>query len=488
MNDGIKFAEKLSNNNRLLPKREKTFSYVNQVLYEEIIENYYLYTHHPVKIFVYPINTQNELLATYLANKTINTAQIIFYNLVSGERLTKYTLNHLFNVSSTILNNGIFKNHPPRRNIQLQTINNSSSCQFSKIINKLENYFFQKFTNFDMLKFNSSFMRLIKNVKNLNDQEKLELKLILNHRDQKWSLKNSCPFKREVFDYPIIEKNGKNYETVFQNDVKINETNDYLNFVKNDENRECFVLKALQMRDARINIEAKNLTNIFTFVNWLQSLYKNLMQFKNNEKSYENICNDEKLEIVKLLCFIRSGYNTETKASKLWTLHVKWIAENYLQKKEEWFTKLLAVYENVNKWNDDKISRQIQRLYKEIAMIAGNDEDFMRNAFFIINNNTVKMEADISCHLMNNDTYKLQVRGKFFKFSEIETKNYCFGTIKSIEIFALEKVIIDDDFVRDGEEIELILIAPIWEVVFNRIINLTDSSSSFNLVSIKNFF
>ncbi|XP_043478058.1 uncharacterized protein LOC122508651 isoform X2 [Leptopilina heterotoma] len=70
-----------------------------------------------------------------------------------------------------------------------------------------------------------------------------------------------------------------------------------------------------------------------------------------------------------------------------------------------------------------------------------------------------------------NKYYKQQVTGNVVHTSKINI-NYCGSQTQFIEIFAEEKVIIDEDINLKGRQIQLAIIAPIWEVKDNREINL----------------
>ncbi|XP_043478059.1 uncharacterized protein LOC122508652 [Leptopilina heterotoma] len=67
--------------------------------------------------------------------------------------------------------------------------------------------------------------------------------------------------------------------------------------------------------------------------------------------------------------------------------------------------------------------------------------------------------------------YKQQMKGIIVHTSKVNI-NYCGSQTQFIEIFAEEKVIIDKDIILKGRQIQLAIIAPIWEVNDNREINL----------------
>ncbi|XP_051165539.1 uncharacterized protein LOC127284239 [Leptopilina boulardi] len=102
----------------------------------------------------------------------------------------------------------------------------------------------------------------------------------------------------------------------------------------------------------------------------------------------------------------------------------------------------------------------------------------MKLAFFTIKNNTINREVNYSCLSLNNQFYKLEIRGKIIKFDDIFKKNYCSGKVKIIQLFAWEKIIIDRDLIKIGEELQLNIIGPIWEIVFQRIINLDGATAN----------
>lgn len=62
---------------------------------------------------------------------------------------------------------------------------------------------------------------------------------------------------------------------------------------------------------------------------------------------------------------------------------------------------------------------------------------------------------------------KIEVRGYNIKISSYNEMN-CTGNITFIEIFAMNKVFIDDDIEKTGDKVQLFIIAPTWEIIGNR--------------------
>lgn len=58
---------------------------------------------------------------------------------------------------------------------------------------------------------------------------------------------------------------------------------------------------------------------------------------------------------------------------------------------------------------------------------------------------------------------KLVMKGHDVNISQIWDAA-CFGKVKFIEVFALNKLFIDDDFDATGQQVQLSLIAPIWVI------------------------
>lgn len=77
--------------------------------------------------------------------------------------------------------------------------------------------------------------------------------------------------------------------------------------------------------------------------------------------------------------------------------------------------------------------------------------------------------------LFNFEPPRYMMLGQYIRLSDIKLPDSINGTRcwnKRINIFALRKVFIDDDFIKRGEKIELVIMAPTWEVIGSPKINL----------------
>lgn len=482
MKDAITLAEILSDNNRSLPEKENHYSHIQQLLYNDTVENYYLYYNKDtsVHIFVYPRNLKNEILSTYLAKKTIESAESIKIALTCNEENNKDALNHMFEIAGKILRNVDLKlNNELRESIIFLPLTIRVKCGYLKAINNLEKYFYLKFAKFkDSPKSNDLFANLYSNSQNLDIQESIEYYLIEPILTMKlvFGMNELCEMD-EVFTHSqrVLVWN---YMSTNKTLIKFN-----LSLTENDETLKCFQSRILEMGNSILGPNLKmTLTGVFTFLNYLQSTYWNLTQLK-DDTSFKDLCNcNEKLDIVKLFCHIRYMSDTSYK-SQIWINSLQNFAEEYLKKKIVWYVKTKLVYDNANYLDESNILQQFHDLYEEIPEIWGNNEELIKSALIMIKNNTVNVEENFMCYRLKDGFYKMEFRGKFVKLSNILRKNYCEEKIKFLEIFALEKIIIDEDLIGIGEEMQINIIAPIWEIVFERIINLDGVSGSNGSVS-----
>lgn len=73
--------------------------------------------------------------------------------------------------------------------------------------------------------------------------------------------------------------------------------------------------------------------------------------------------------------------------------------------------------------------------------------------------------------------YKLKITGQIVRFTDIPDNEFCPGYIAITEIFATDRIIVDDDYNSFGDEITFIVGAPIWEIDGKRRINLNGQNS-----------
>lgn len=86
------------------------------------------------------------------------------------------------------------------------------------------------------------------------------------------------------------------------------------------------------------------------------------------------------------------------------------------------------------------------------------------------------LSNDVPPHLYSKcSSNKIMVKGFDIKISEVLAME-CIGTAKFIEIFALNKLIIDADIDKEGFNAQLSVIAPTFEIIGRRKMNLNGGS------------
>lgn len=471
MADGIKLAEFLSDKNRLLPER-------TNLLYNELVENYHLYYSIETSafIFVYPRNTTNEILAKYLTKRIIENAESLKIALTCEENNSIEALQNMFQFAGKILEKTDFKEKKNiKESIIFSPLNANVKCGYLKAINKLEEYFYKKFSRFKDVDSNL-FSNLYPNVEHFTIQETIEFNVIEPILTMKlvYGINDLCEID-QVFSHPL--------RVLVWNYVKSNlvEFSHQFGFLEINETVKCLDLEISTKKDVLSNdlkFNMSTLTGVFNFFTFLQ-LNNDRLSFLHDKESFATLCNNhgQKLKIVDKFCHIR--YMLSEVDTNFWSNYLRRFAKNYLEKKIVWFVKLRLLYDNKYGLNGSEIKKEFRKVNEEIAKVGENDEKLLRDAFFIVRNNTLNAEHNVTCSpFRNNKFYKIQVRGKLLRFSDIFGRNHCRGEIKFIELFALEKIIVDQDLMKVGEEIQLNIIAPIWEIVFDRVINLDGISGN----------
>lgn len=74
-------------------------------------------------------------------------------------------------------------------------------------------------------------------------------------------------------------------------------------------------------------------------------------------------------------------------------------------------------------------------------------------------------------------TNKLAIQGYDVEISQVLNAK-CFGKVKFIEVFALNKLYIDADFETTEQKVQLSLIAPVWVIIGNRKIILNGKAGA----------
>lgn len=477
MKDSIKLAELLSNNQRLLPEEKSYFSSNEKFIYNEMIKNYYLYHNKGTYIFVYPKNVQNEILAIYLTKKILELTKELKITLTCSEKIDKVTINSMFHYGLEILNYDILNHYSEiSEKINFLPLSVKDENKFIIDIKKVENYFYENFSRFGTsLKNDEFFNNINSNFEKLSAKEQMEYLLIGPFLEDK---KRNLTYKMNILiknPQRILETNylSKNSDL-----IKIN---NFLKFVDINDNLKSLAKKSslLKFNLDFSSMNISSLKGILIYLDWINKFYKKIMANKPKdheiiEKFMKKFCNNNKFENLGIVCFIRYMNND------IYTEALKWISKsiftvNYSQIEEEWFEKLVAMY-------NSKISNQ--DLYEEILNI-NEKQEIMKQVFFTVNN-LLNPQFIHLCSPLKNETYKLNIKGEFLIFSQILYKNYCPGKVIFLELLALDKIIIDEDLVSHDIK-QIIIIAPIWEIVQQRIINLDGASEYQNLVSEKYF-
>ncbi|XP_065208853.1 uncharacterized protein LOC135837489 isoform X1 [Planococcus citri] len=87
---------------------------------------------------------------------------------------------------------------------------------------------------------------------------------------------------------------------------------------------------------------------------------------------------------------------------------------------------------------------------------------------------TLKSNLSCSC-----DSNKLVIKGQYVKIGDVPNiqNTYCRGTPKSIEIFALNEIFINEDLDERGAAVQLSIVAPVWNIQGPRRITLDGESA-----------
>lgn len=447
MKDGIKLAELLSYNNRILPERNQDLSYVKNFIYNEIIENYYIYYSKEtfVYIFVYPTNVHNEIMARYLTVRTIDSVKEFKVALTCKKHSNKDTLNSLFLLASNTLKNINWKHFDELEgNIVFLPFDIDQPTDFlqdaSEYIGEYFNNTFPRFWNSSNM--SSFLLNFNDNFQSLSDKEKLVFFVLgicqMNVFDD---------LSRDEVRYPNPQRILTSYYLKRSNNLM--EISTLLRFDNSSENLKCLQDRILSMEKSDLAIETF-LTNMSTLnISTYSSEEGELI-----EKFIISLCNTgEQFEIIRLICFMKYVYNISF----------------YILREE--ILKYFAFYENQMFKNEARISPESQQLYKEILKIRINNKNLMMESPSI-DNQVLNMEADVLCSPLENGTYKLQIKGKVLNFHQILYQDYCPGKITFLEVLALDKIIINRDLIKTEEKFQLIIIAPVWEIPSRRVINL----------------
>ncbi|XP_043474843.1 uncharacterized protein LOC122506612 isoform X2 [Leptopilina heterotoma] len=258
----------------------------------------------------------------------------------------------------------------------------------------------------------------------------------------------------------------------------------------------------------RTNLHSSNhltgmttLTSIFTLSEKLNTTHEALSSFLNciikNEKKMFNKCSDKLLNNLKTLGLdlIEIASINENFSVFCWTGHIfnstdieyddeaqKWITiiENYLQDLKyprNWFLNLRMVFDDLkpmkNSLTVDEIDVKLNDLMKQVVNHVDYDSAFLMHAVWIVKEDLRNVTVNVNCQ--RESVIKLKVTGEFLRLSQILNNTNC-PNYQILEIFALEKIVIDCDIIAIGENIVIAIFAPVWEIVMNRRIILDGAS------------
>ncbi|XP_043479699.1 uncharacterized protein LOC122509588 [Leptopilina heterotoma] len=461
--DAIKMAEYLSHNNRV--QLENNELQIPQQLLSDVVKILsllYYSNETSTFFFAYPTNMTNEILTNYLIHKIIDSSEKKFVILTSNGEIEKNNLDHLFQVSSNILveysSSILF--------IPLSIVSFNSTmnpCKILPTFRKVEKYFRDTFVRFsESSKDYSSWLKEIK-IANITTQEKVIFNsisfivfLVNNINNDKSFQCEQKKLTPEEFLTPLSFRRLLK----LNNSVKSNTT---------DEDVKCLeqlwstMVGSTLLSDSPFS-NMTTLTDILNFLEFLEPIYKQI-SLRYEEESFGYICNNANLEILQQFCF--AHYAQDGQLIELWESFIK---TNFLVK-IKWFRRLWTMFTNLDLWSEAKISSESEKLFNEIPKDGQYDEQLMKKAFYIVNKN-MKLKIQVTCSQISKFTYKLQMKGNFFKLGNILKNHHCPKEIIFIEVFASDKIIIDEDLILDGEGTQVNIIAPVWEIISNKTINL----------------
>ncbi|XP_047739483.1 uncharacterized protein LOC125178834 [Hyalella azteca] len=178
-------------------------------------------------------------------------------------------------------------------------------------------------------------------------------------------------------------------------------------------------------------------------------------------------------------------------------------AATYLKESQGWYEFLTNLYEKLSTYNVQKnrIKYNVANIadwgqnnkQQGISITRHNFKQFMENmrTFNVMGYNKIKnIEADdirvedlrqVASLTLNKfhvscQSNKLTIKGGYIRLSEaiVEIGNCKRNTT---EIFALNKIFIDKNLNKIGEKLKLVMIAPTWEVIGRRTINLSGADA-----------
>ncbi|XP_043477522.1 uncharacterized protein LOC122508309 [Leptopilina heterotoma] len=474
MKDGIELANFISNESRV--DLAEKIRYTNPILFTMIIENHYLYYSRKINtyILVYPRNVQNHLLATYLTKMTITSSKNLKIALTCKKEINKFTLNSMFLIASEILELDMERYFDLLQNkiIILPSNIKEDDSSYQTMKDQLKKYLIAKFTRYLDTTDLDTWFRNQSNFKSLHFKDQLEyLALIFvqknyffNKKVQGQPLRKAGNFLVQDFLPTNLNIISIRYFSVFNyNPTDTCTKKMFLNYNKNHKE----------------TTDITSLRGLLSFPNWITQSKQEMYINKNRndkliKKFIVDLCSSRsgKIKIVQMICIVRYvDGRRPNQEFKLLSLLQYFIVNYYYADEKAWFFKLESIFQNRISENRTQLLMKAQELYEEIFKIDEKKQKLMIEAFYIVNN-SLKSQINHSCSLLNNNgNYNLKLKGDVINFSQTLYTDYCPGKVSVLEMFATDKIVIDEDLISNELE-QLNIIAPIWEIISSRIIRL----------------
>ena len=181
---------------------------------------------------------------------------------------------------------------------------------------------------------------------------------------------------------------------------------------------------------------------------------------------------------------------------------------NHTKDPEDFFQELDAIYRLLTDTNGRESSYLSQNLYiLQFLFIVSSDDDAFASAvkkwslplrqfkyskrdvlsqWYQSRNDGLFLPRNITklCINMRKGT-KLQIKGEKVRLTDVDLES-CKSEVRFIEIFSLKTVLINTDLNLVGKALQVAIIAPTWQVLGNRIINLNGTDGKpFTIVKAK---
>ncbi|XP_051166799.1 uncharacterized protein LOC127285045 [Leptopilina boulardi] len=467
MKDSIKLAEILSNNNRLLPEKKQNYSEADNLLYNEIVQIYYLYYNKELSahIFVFPSNVRNTVLETYFVRKTIDSSEELKFVMTCSEECNKRNISSVAYLTAMA--------------------SNIATTNYAQIVNNIENQIsFLPLSFKDLSKFEDA-LKAFQNLKKEMDNGvtiRSIVEVVVKMYEQPHLMINLNKDPQGILKHHYDESNltARNYVSRESNTLK------YSHLFANEKENLDFLKKPYSHIEP-LSVDITPLRGLLNFPDWLGKISNTPQPYKDSmdseeERFIKNACNNKgnkkQLEIIRQVCLVY--YLLDIVPYSIFIYFQNITIDYYLREEKDFFSKFSLMYKNKVNGNKIEIPNQPQDMYEKIIKLNEPKKDIMLEAFFVFIN-SLSPEAEHLCTKIDEETYKLQVKGKFLILSQIMRKNYCSGKVRILELLALDKIVINEDLVTN-EIKSIIIMAPIWDIVWNRVIHLdriNDFAGSF---------